>query len=105
MTEPVIYAPLSRYPAVVRDVSFVVDRRVTFADIQAGITEQENRLCRNVTFIDIYEGKGLVENERSLTVRMEYRDDERTLTEQEVEEVHNQIVHETERKLGIKRRF
>ena len=98
------YKPLAKYPGVVRDISFVVPRSIAFASIREVILQQYNPLCRNVTFVDIYEGKGLAEDERSITIRLEYRSDDRTLVEDEVEEVHKQIVADIEQRLGIRPR-
>jgi phenylalanyl-tRNA synthetase beta chain len=98
------YRPLAKFPAVIRDVSFIVGRTTSFADVHQAIVEQDYQLCSNVIFVDIYEGKGLTEDERSITIRMEYRSDERTLIEDEVESLHKQIVSRTEQKLGIKTR-
>ena len=99
--EPLAYRPLSIYPGIVRDISFVVGRNVSFDDIRDSVAEMNFALCRSTTYVDIYEGKGLAEGERSLTIRLEYRSDERTLVEQEVEDVHSQIVVGVGKKLGI----
>ena len=98
------YRPLTIYPGIVRDISFVVGRNVSFDDIRKAVTVMNFELCRSTTYVDIYEGKGLAEGERSLTIRLEYRSDERTLIEQEVEEVHSQIVSGIEKKLDISHR-
>lgn len=104
-TRPVVYASLPKYPSVVRDVSFVVNRNVQFEDVRAAAERQGHELCRNIEFVDIYEGRGIGEDERSLTVRIEYRSDERTLTEDEVDAVQTDLVQTLERSLGIRRRF
>ncbi len=98
------YRPLSVYPGISRDVSFVVPRIVSFDDIRTTINEMNFDLCRGVAFVDIYEGKGLADYERSLTIRLEYRSEKRTLVEAEVEEVHSQIVAGVEQKLDISHR-
>ena len=99
------YAPLSRFPAVVRDVSFTVNRDVSFGAIKKTIEDQEIEICRGVDFVDVYEGKGLASNQRSLTVRLVYRSDERTLIEDDVERLHSQILKRVEEELNIKQRF
>ncbi len=103
--EPIRYAALSKYPSIVRDVSFAVTRDVTFDSIRKAIADQRIELCRNVSFVDLYEGKGLAENERSITIRFEYRSDERTLIEDEIEQVHAQLIRELEEKLKIRQRI
>ncbi len=94
---PVRYRPLSKYPAIVRDVSFLVKRNVEFGAIKVAISNQGFDLCRNIMFVDSYEGKGIAEDERSITIRFEYRSEERTLIEDEVETIHSIIVETVER--------
>ena len=87
-----MYRSLPKYPSVTRDVTFVLKRDMAFATIQDAITEQITSLCQSVVFVDIYEGKSMAEDERSLTIRLEYRHDERTLFEEEVDAEHQQIL-------------
>lgn len=102
---PNAYAPLPRFPSVVRDVSFTVNRDITYDSIRHAIQEQQVEICRGVEFVDVYEGKGLAANERSITVRLKYRSDERTLIDDEVEQIHSQILRAVEEKLKIKQRI
>jgi phenylalanyl-tRNA synthetase beta chain len=102
---PILYRALPKYPSVVRDVSFIVNRSVSFADIQNDIPAENRALCRSVDFVDIYEGKGIDADERSITIRFEYRSDERTLMDADVDAVHEELVSDLETKLGIRRRF
>ncbi|MFT3745419.1 MAG: phenylalanine--tRNA ligase subunit beta [Pyrinomonadaceae bacterium] len=104
-TDQITYKPLAKFPGVVRDVSFVVDRKMQFEAIRSAIISQGNDLCRSVSFVDVYEGKGLGDGERSITIRLEYRSDDRTLIEDEVEASHQNILAKLESDLGIKPRF
>jgi phenylalanyl-tRNA synthetase beta chain len=101
----VIYRPLAKYPAIQRDISFVVDRKTEFGSIKEAISKLGVELCRSVHFVDIYEGKGLEPDERSITIRLEYRSDERTLVEDEIEELNRTIVEAVENSVGAKVRF
>jgi phenylalanyl-tRNA synthetase beta chain len=101
----VTYQPLPKYPAVVRDVSLLIKRSMTFAEIRSAIGEMQVELCQSVDYVDVYEGKGIGDDERSLTIRFEYRSPERTLIDEEVDAVHAEILKGLEAKLGIKPRF
>lgn len=87
-----IYVPIARFPAVVRDVTFLVNRSITFAAVKRSIVGQGYGLCQSVEFADIYEGKSMVEDERSMTVRITYQSAERTLIEDEVEAIHQALL-------------
>jgi phenylalanyl-tRNA synthetase beta chain len=95
------YRPLAKFPSVFRDVSFVTKRSMSFADIRAAIVEEPFDICRGIDFVDVYEGKGMSGDERSVTIRLLYRSDERTLVEEEVEAIHKQILSQIEQKLSI----
>ena len=101
---PANYRPLPRFPGVTRDVSFVGNRAITFVSIRDVINSGSGDLFQGVEFVDVYEGKGMAEDERSITVRLEYRSDERTLTEDEVDQAHSQIVNAVLHELGLRLR-
>ncbi|CAN5600682.1 phenylalanine--tRNA ligase subunit beta [soil metagenome] len=101
----VLYRPLPKYPSALRDVSLLVKRSVSFADIKKTITENASEICRSVEFVDVYEGKGVADDERSITIRLEYRSNERTLIDAEIDEIHGLIIAKLEESLGAKQRF
>jgi len=85
------YTPLARYPAVVRDVSLLLDRGVQLQEILDAVTERQISDCRGAKFVGVYEGEHIAADKRSVTVRIEYRADDRTLKDEEVEERHSQL--------------
>jgi phenylalanyl-tRNA synthetase beta chain len=102
---PVLYRPLPVYPSVERDVSVLVKRTISFSEIKQAIESQGFELLRKVEFVDVYEGTGVADDERSLTIRLIYRSDERTLIEAEVETVHKRILAALEENFGARPRF
>lgn len=87
-----LYTPLAKYPSVSRDVTFTAKRDITYGSIRKAVIDQNFELCKTVDFVDVYEGKGLADDERAITMRFEYRSDDRTLVDDEVEALHQQIV-------------
>ena len=103
--QKIVYRPLPIYPSSARDVSLLIKRNIGFAEIKSVITERDLELCRNTEFVDVYEGKGVGEDERSITIRLEYRSDQRTLLDEEVETINREILNVLESNLGAKQRF
>ncbi len=103
--QAVLYHPLPVYPSVERDVSVMVKRNISFAEIRQAIESEGFELLRCIEFVDVYEGKGVADDERSLTIRFVYRSGERTLIEAEVESVHGKILNVLEAKFGARQRF
>lgn len=85
------YQPLARYPSIVRDVTLLVTRETTFADLVSLVGRQAIAECRSVTLVGTYEGANVPADQRSITLRLEYRSD-RTLRDDEVEEMHRCLV-------------
>ena len=102
--QDVSYHPLPVFPSIVRDISLLIKRNVRFAEIKSSVLEENYELLRSVEFVDVYEGKGVSDSERSITIRFEYRSDERTLLEEEIETIHKQIVEHIESKFEAKQR-
>lgn len=91
----VAYKEISKYPAVTRDVAFVVDSNVQ-ADCMLDIVLRQNEdLLENVGIFDIYAGKGLPDGTKSMGLRFSYRSPGKTLTDLEVNNVHERIVQKT----------
>ena len=94
-TGEVTYKEISKYPAVTRDVAFVVDSSVQADYMLDIVLRQKEDLLENVGIFDIYAGKGLPDGTKSLGLRFSYRSPDKTLTDLEVNNVHERIVHKT----------
>ncbi|HEX7332527.1 MAG TPA: phenylalanine--tRNA ligase subunit beta [Pyrinomonadaceae bacterium] len=85
------YSPLPRYPSVMRDISLLVNRNVALDEIVAVVRQQQVGDCRSVRLVGTFEGGNIPSSKRSVTLRLEYRSDERTLRDEEVEEYHSRL--------------
>lgn len=97
---PVLYSPLPRFPAIVRDVSLLLDRKVTVAELLRAAKDQSSENCAGAKFVGTYEGRGIAEGKRSVTVRFEYRAPDRTLRDEEVDALHWPLVEALKKKFG-----
>ncbi|OLE52280.1 MAG: phenylalanine--tRNA ligase subunit beta [Acidobacteria bacterium 13_1_20CM_3_53_8] len=100
-----LYMSLPRFPSIVRDLSLLVDRRTPVASLLRSISEQQSfENFRGAKFVGVYEGEGVPEGKRSVTLRLEYRADDRTLRDEEVDAMHTEIVRALEEKFGAQLR-
>jgi len=90
-TKVIQYSPLPRYPSVVRDLSLLVNRNVALEEIFSAVRDQNVADCRSVKLVGTFEGGNIQSSKRSVTLRLEYRSDERTLRDEEVEERHARL--------------
>ena len=86
------YKPLPRFPSVVRDITLLVGRDVTFSQLRAAIGSRQSEDYAGVKLVGTYEGKNIPEGRRSVTLRLEFRSDERTLRDEEVEHRNRELI-------------
>ncbi len=97
---PLRYQALPRFPAVQRDLAVVVSAEVTAAEVTRAIHAIHEPLLRRVMLFDVYTGDQVEEGRKSLTYTLVYQAEDRTLTDQEVNELHARIVEGLRQRLG-----
>ena len=85
------YEDVITYPAVEQDIAVVIDEGVEAARVRAVVSEAGGGLLRSVEIFDLYRGEQLPAGAKSLALRLEFRDPERTLTDEEVAAVRERI--------------
>jgi phenylalanyl-tRNA synthetase beta chain len=76
----------SRHPLVERDLAVIVGVPTHAADVEASVRRHGGPLLRTVTLFDIYQGRPLADDEKSLAYRLAFGADDRTLVESEVDD-------------------
>jgi phenylalanyl-tRNA synthetase beta chain len=94
------YKSLPRYPAVTRDLAFVVEKSVPAARILDTIRKGGGSILEEVSLFDIYEGSQIPEGHKSMAYALSYRASDRTLKDDEVNKAHEKIIGLLEAELG-----
>ncbi len=99
-SETVRAEALPRFPAVQRDMAFVVgaDREVAAADVEAALREDAGPLLREVTLFDVFR---FPDGRRSLAWRLTFQAADRTLTDEEVNAIHGQVARRITERFGL----
>ena len=100
----VSYTDLPKFPAVRRDLALLVDKSVTFAQIESVAYGAEKRLLKDVTLFDVYEGRNLEDGKKSYAVAFMLQDESQTLNDKQIEKTMNSIIHGLETSLGARLR-
>ena len=96
------YAEVPKYPEVRRDLALILDKKVTFAEIEQVAYNSEKKLLKHVGLFDVYEGKGITEGMKSYAVNFILQDKEKTLTDKQIESTMEKIQKNLESQLGAK---
>lgn len=86
-----LFHPYSTYPASDRDIAFFAPTQVSVAELQRTVTKAAGDLLESVELFDEYRGEHVPAGQRSLALRLVYRAGDRTLTDAEVEPVHQKV--------------
>jgi phenylalanyl-tRNA synthetase beta chain len=85
------YEDVTTFPAVYQDIAVVVDDEVPAARVRASVLEGGGDLLRSARVFDLYRGEQLGQGQKSLALRLEFRADDRTLTDEEVAALRERI--------------
>ena len=94
------YKDISKYPSIIKDVAFVVNKNVLNGDITTLIKKAGGRMLNQIEVFDVYTGENVKENEKSIAYTLTFKDDTKTLSDEEVMQVFNKIINDVTSKLN-----
>lgn len=94
------YKALPKFPAVTRDIALLVDDEILVQEIEDTIRRAGGNLVEKVELFDIYKGAQIPEGKKSIAYAIAYRDEKKTLTDNDVNKVYDKILRSLEHKLG-----
>ena len=94
------YRGLRRFPAVKRDLAVVVQKEVVESRVRGVIMSRGGPLIESVEVFDVYEGEKIPAGMKSLAYGIVFRDPDRTLTENEVDDLQRQVAEGLKSELG-----
>jgi len=86
------FSPVSRFPEVRRDLALIVERSLPAGDLLQAVRAQAGPYCTELTLFDVYEGKGIDPQRKSIGLGLTFRDQSRTLADEEVNTAIAQVV-------------
>ena len=101
------YQPLeeiSKFPTVNRDLALLVDDGVTFNEMKNIAFQAEKKLLKNVNLFDVYEGKELPKGKKSYALSFELQDQNKTLTDKQIDKSIQKIQAQLEKQTGAQLR-
>ncbi len=89
-----VYKPLPKFPSVWRDIAVIVDEALPADKLLSTIYSSADSLLMKARLFDVYTGKQIDKGKKSLAFNLEFRSDEKTLTDEEVEPVFKNIINQ-----------
>ena len=95
------FAAYSPYPASDRDIAFFAPVVVSVAELERGMAKAGGKLLESVELFDEYRGENVPFGNRSLAFRLTYRTGDRTLTDEDIEPVHQKVRDSLVKQFGV----
>lgn len=94
------YTPIAKFPAVGRDIAIIVDEEVEVGNIEKIIQKRAKKSLESLKLFDVYRNEKLGQNKKSVAYELSFRSTERTLTDDEISNIMNQIISDLEKEVG-----
>ncbi|MEI7770720.1 MAG: phenylalanine--tRNA ligase subunit beta, partial [Chloroflexales bacterium] len=94
------FSPISRFPAIIQDLSITVPLEVPATQVAALIRRGAGDLLESLTLFDVYSGPQVGDGRRSLTYHLAFRAADRTLTDEALTKLRKKIIGGLEREIG-----
>lgn len=96
----IVYKELPKFPEVKRDLALLIDKNITYGQIQKLAYATERKLLKRVNLFDVYQGKNLGENKKSYAVSFILVDESKTLTDVQIDKTMNNLIAVFGKELG-----
>jgi phenylalanyl-tRNA synthetase beta chain len=94
------FTPMPKFPAVKRDLALLLDKKVSFKEVRDIAMRTEKSLLKSVSLFDVYEGEKLGTDKKSYAVSFTIQDEEKTLTDKQIDKIMNKLMGAYQHLLG-----
>ena len=94
------FKEISKFPAVYRDLAIVVDKSILYQQIEKATFATKVNKLKNVSLFDVFESEKLGANKKSMAVSFTFLDEEKTMTDAEIDAMMNKIIGAYEKELN-----
>ena len=100
----ITFKTITKYPEVKRDFALLLDENISFESIYKLAKQSEKQLLKNVNLFDVYQGKNLPKGKKSYAVSFTLQDDNKTLTDKQIDKIMVKLQQSFEKELGAELR-
>jgi phenylalanyl-tRNA synthetase beta chain len=96
----IVYEDVSKYPAVRRDLSMLIDKNVSFGQLKQIAQKTERKLLQEVNVFDVYQGDKLPAGKKSYALSFILQDNEKTLTDKAIDAIMQKLIYNLGKEAG-----
>ena len=95
--QPIHFKKISKFPEVSRDLSILIDKEVRFEDIYKTVRQINQKLIKEISLFDVFQAKNLPDDKKSYGIAFKIQDNDKTLSESEIEGLMKKIISKIEK--------
>ena len=103
-TTRIKFKSISKFQGMRRDLALLLDDSVQFEQIETIARKTEKKLLQDVNLFDVYQGKNLEKGKKSYAVSFHFKDDNKTLTDVQIDKVMKKMIDQLEKNIGAQLR-
>ena len=96
----IVFEEISKFPAVKRDLSMLIDKSITFNQLKQIAQKTDRKLLQDISVFDVYEGDKLPQGKKSYALSFILQDEEKTLTDKAIDAVIQKIIYNLGKEAG-----
>lgn len=98
------YKEISKYPTIKKDLDIIINKDITSQEAAMILKKTAGGLLTNIEVFDVYTGKGIEEGKKSISYSLSFASNDRTLTDDEINEILDKLIETAKKKLGAELR-
>ncbi len=104
LDKPIQFKSISKFPEVTRDLSILIDNELKFEKINKSIKQINQKLIKEITLFDVYDGENLPKNKKSYGISFKIQDAEKTLSDAEIDDIMNKVIEKLKKEFSAELR-
>ena len=98
--DDILFSEVAKYPEVRRDLSLVLDKHITFSEIEELALNTERYILRRINVFDVYEGDKIGEDKKAYALSFILQDKNKTLTDKIIDKCMSKLMESFQHNLG-----
>ena len=90
----IVYSPVNKFPSVRRDLSLLIDKNISFSELESIAKSIKCNILKDINLFDVYTGDKLPENKKSYSLSFIFEDNSKTLTDIQIDKVMDKLIKE-----------
>ena len=96
----IVYSPVNKFPSVRRDLSLLVDKNISFSELESIAKSIKCNILKDINLFDVYTGDKLPKDKKSYSLSFIFEDNSKTLTDIQIDKIMDKLIKEYKKEVS-----